>query len=515
MSRDLAAYAKSGAWSVLAQAVQVLGALVLSVVVVRSLTTEEIGVLSLARQLTAAVTVIGGLALERVLLRFVPELVERDGAQAAVSFVLRTLAVRCLGWVVLAGLVYGASDRLEDLFGAGFAFPARVGVLTALVFSIANHLRAAATARFATAQVAVASAVGSALTLALTVIVLEGGYGVSGVLVAAAGGSAVGLSFLIPAAFRRSEGGTVETAGDERGELSLSDPRFLRYATPFFAIAVLNYAVHSQTEVFFLGHWWGPESAGWFHQGFAFAQRLIDFLPLALWEVSMAGFARIAVREPERLAPALRAYLVLLYLVLLPLAAFGVGFSRAGIILLYGEKMAPSIAVSQAYFAIAAVSAFGAPIGMILYARERVGAALGAYVVFATVNLGLDAALIPRLGLTGAIIGLGAAKLLSVALMTALAVREVGPLPVPSGFLLRAVLASTPALLAWPVGGVEDGPVRTIVLLVICLALVWLAFRWLKVVGAEEAALIRRTRLPLRGVVLMALGHSATEEARS
>ncbi len=488
------------------------GALVLSVVVVRSLGTEEIGVLSIARQLTAAVTVIGGLALERVLLRFVPELVEREGAEAAVSFVLKTLIVRSLGWVVLTGVIFAGSSALESAFGEGFAMPARVGALTALVYSMNNHLRAAATARFATERVAFSSAVGSIATLTLTVVTIAKGYGVIGVLVAAAGGTALALGFLLPAALRRSAGGRVETAGSGRGEFSLLEPRFLRFAAPFFAIAVLNYAVHSQTEVFFLGHWWGAEAAGWFHQGFAFAQRMIDFLPLALWEVSMAGFARIAVREPERLGPALRAYLVLLYLAILPLAAFGVGFSRAGILLLYGEKMLPSVVVSQSYFAIAAVSAFGAPIGMILYARERVRAALGAYVVFACVNLGLDAFLIPRFGINGAIVGLGTAKLLSVAMMTAIAVHEVGALPIPGGFLSRAAIASTPALLAWPLGRYWTSPAATFGMVVGCALLVWVAFRVLRVVGVEEAALIRRTRLPMRGLALRIFGHPGVLE---
>ena len=69
----------------------------------------------------------------------------------------------------------------------------------------------------------------------------------------------------------------------------------------------------------------------------------------------------------------------------------------------------------------ATVAAMGAPIGMIVYARNRTASALKAYIVFAIVNIGLDAILIPRLQLPGALIGLGTAKFVAVLLMSRIA----------------------------------------------------------------------------------------------
>jgi O-antigen/teichoic acid export membrane protein len=344
-------------------------------------------------------------------------------------------------------------------------------------------------------------------TFVLTVWLLQRGEGVDGVLLAAGLGIFLGALFMLPGVLGRGRDNPLEqTAGSAAG-LSLSSRRFLGYALPFGGIALLNFAVHSQTEVFFLGYYHDAETAGFFHHGFTFAQRLIDFLPLALWEVSMAGFSRIAVRDAARLPGALKAYLTLLYLAMAPLALLGVAFSVPAIVLLYGEKMLPSAIVAQSYFVMAAIAAFGAPVGMILYARERVGAALRAYMIFAAVNLGLDLALIPSLGLWGAILGLGAAKVVAVVLMSRLAWGEIPDLQVPWSFIGRAFVASSPVLLWLLVDDRWLAPWQVVLGGLGALVVLVSSFRLLRVVGEREAALIRGTRLPLREPVLRLLGH--------
>ena len=509
MSRDLAHYARSGAWSLIAHAMQIVGAIAVSIVVVRAFSTVEIGVLGLARQITTSVVVVSGLALERVYLRFAPELVQGGNVESAGRLLRQTLVLRLFAWSPFVVLAFLLQRQIDALFGTGVGAATLVGVFTGVAYSLFTQLRAGATARFATAAVAQGTLATSVVTLIATLVAIEGGHGVDGVLIAAGIGMLAGCVPMVRPAFDRRTRGALEDsdgATATSADLSIRHVRFRRYALPFAAIAVLNHAVHSQTEVFFLGIWHGPEAAGFFHHGFTFAQRLVDFLPLALWEVSMAGFSRLVSRAPEGLGMAVRNYLVLLYLVMGPLAMLGVTFTPAATALLYGEKMLPAVPVAQAYFAVAAVAAVGAPFGMILYARERVSRALGAYVVFAVVNLGLDLALIPSLGITGAILGLSAAKLVAVVLMGRLALREVGRIDLPWAFLGRVTLASCTALAWIPAVGPDAAWTTFFAVFGAAVLTLVVAFRIMRVIGVDEAVLVRRTRLPLVGVLLRLVG---------
>lgn len=510
MSRDLARYARSGAWSLVAYAVQIVGAIVVSVAVVRALSTEEIGVLYLARQFTAGVVAISGLALERTFLRFGPEIVQRVGGGPAVRLLTQVLAIRLIAWMPFPVLAWLARDPLTSVFGDGVGTATWVGVLTGVSYSLYAQLRAAATARFATDAVALSSITIALTTLAATLFALYVGAGIEGVLVAAGVGLLVGCLPLTRPAFDRSRRGELEAGEDDgSGGVRIGDRRFVDYAWPFALIAILNHAVHSQTEVFFLGYWHGQEAAGFFSLGFTFAQRLVDFLPLALWEVSMAGFSRIVTRSPGELGRAVNGYLVMLYLVMMPLAALGVAFSPIGTLLLYGEKMMPAAPVAQAYFAVALVAAAGAPFGMVLYARERTRTVLGVYVVIAVINLGLGVALVPSMGISGAVIALCVAKIVSVGLMFRLVRRELGAVDWPGAFLARAFAASAVVLLAWPLSLAVPSWFGAIGCFVLSVAALVLTFRVFGVVGDTEADLVRGTNLPAADFALRLVGHRA------
>lgn len=502
MNRGLAAFARSGAWSVVAQAIQIVGALGLSVVVVRSLTPEEFGTLSVARQASHLVVIVSGFALERVSLRFLPELWKAGDVAAARRFLVSTAAVRILAWAVLWVGVLLLGDLWDRVLGFAWQRELGAGVLTALIFSLHNQIRAAATARFATRTVAIGTAAGSVAMVVATVLLLRGGAGVVGVLWGAGIGMAVAGILTWPAAWGVGE----RARGTADPSLQVGGGRFLRYAGPFAGIAILNHVVHSQTEIYFLARFHGEELAGLFSLGFTFAQRVIDFLPLALWEVSMAGFSHLVVSEPERIPTALHAYLTLLYLALVPLAFGGIAFSGSLLQLLYTADYSGATLVSQAYFLIAAIAAFNAPVGMMLYARERSGAALRAYVVVAVVNVGLDLALIPAWGLWGAVIALGAAKILNLLLFARLVWSMMPGLQVPWAFLGRAVLASAPVLAWLLVADRWTAPWQIGLGLLAAGGVLFLGFRIARVVGPEEARLVRDTQLPLGDRLVRWLG---------
>ncbi len=502
MKSSLAGYARSGALSMVAQLFQMLGAVVLSVFVVAALSDREFGVLSLARQVTALVVVASGLALERVALRFLPELIERHGPAMARSFFTRTLMARALLWVPLAATTYALRGWLDTTFRTELGDFALVGVLTALVFSLHNHVRASATAHFAMHLVAWASIVNTVVGIAVTLGLLRSGYGINAALIGPAVGLGVATLVMLPGALPRSRPG----ANADGGSFSLRDRAFLSYTFPFAGIALLNFVVHSPSEIFFLGYFHSDEVAGFFQLGFTLSQRVIDFVPLALWEVSLAGFSQIAARDAARLPRAMETYLTLLYLIIAPLAMLGIAFSPSAIRVLYRPEMLPAAIVSQAYFVMAAYAALGAPIGMIVYTRNRVGAALRAYVVFAVVNVGLNLLFIPRWGLWGAIAALALAKLLSVLLMARIAWHEIPHLRVPWRVIVRAFAASASVLIWLLFDDRFIEPWQIFTAVVAALFAIVLGYRVFGVVGQQEQELIRATRLPLREQLLWLVG---------
>jgi O-antigen/teichoic acid export membrane protein len=487
-----------------AYAARLVGALALSILVVRSLSVGQFGLLSIARQVTQVVVIVGGLALERSLLRFLPELSHQGRSPEGRRLFWITLIVRSAAWAILYLLVVLLAPGLEALLRTPVGSAAKIGAATGIVFSTHNHVHAAATARFRTRAVAIGSTLGAVGSLLAVGTLLWVGKGVEGVLV----GTAIGIGmaaipmFVAVITAREDEPSAPEATEGEGAGLA----RVVRYVLPFSALALLNYAVHSQTEVFFLSRYHGADAAAFFAQGFSFSQRIIDFVPMALWEVTLAGFSHVAARDPERLGEAVRSFLVLLYVVIPPIAMLGIAFSHNAMDLLYGAKMLPAVGVSQTYFAVAAVAAAGAPIGMVLYVRERVGRALGAYCIVAVLNLGLDFWWIPHWGLVGAVASLATAKIVSLAIFFTLARRELGELSVPARFITRMTLASSPALLWLLVASRWTAPWQVMAGGVVAASSILVAIRWLRVLGPAETALIADTRLPASSFFLRCVG---------
>lgn len=479
-------YARAGAWSLVAHTTQLLGSVALSVIVVRLLPLDALGELSLGRQLAALLAVGGSLALERTLVRFVPELAERGLAGSARKLVLSLLRLRLLVGAVLALAVVLLREPVAR--GLGFAQPDTVVVaaVSSLGFSAAAHVRGAANSWFEARRVAQAAVLTATLTLGATVVAVGFGGGVLTILSIAALAALFGAAWTWPGALGRAE----STSGE------LHTRRVWAYTAPFAAIVLLNQLVHSQTEVFFLGRLRGPAEVAWFQYGFVLAQRIVDFLPLALWEVSMAAFAREDTLRERDLSEVSHRYLQLIYLVLLPVTAMGVALSPTLVDILYGAKMAPAAWVAQAYFVLGCVAAFGAPMGMVLYAREATALVLRLYLVATTLNLLLDWWLVSRFGLTGAVVGLACAKLFLVIAMSSAAARQIGGLSVPWSTIARAATASS-VVVGWVFLAPDSATLAGLVTgAVACTVSILLLYRMLHVVDPVAAAFLTDSGIP-------------------
>ena len=139
--------------------------------------------------------------------------------------------------------------------------------------------------------------------------------------------------------------------------------------------------------------------------------------------------------------------------------------------------------------------------GMILYARERTGLVLRLYVVATVVNLGLDWWLVSKFGITGAIAGLAAAKLLLVVAMSLAAARQLGGLEVPLGTILRAAGACLAVFGWWWVDPGLTGVWAVLGGLAFAGVVVVGLYRLFRVVAPEDGRLLASAGVPGGGML--------------
>jgi O-antigen/teichoic acid export membrane protein len=139
---------------------------------------------------------------------------------------------------------------------------------------------------------------------------------------------------------------------------------------------------------------------------------------------------------------------------------------------------------------------------MALYVMEKTHVNLSIYAVLAVVNVGLDLLLIPRFGVTGAMIPVAAVIAVSPFAYAAAVRREVPDVRVPMRFIAKCFLASSPVLLLLPVMRYVSGVVELVAAAVAAALLLIVSFRVARVVGPTEFEILESIPLPGAGRLL-------------
>ena len=481
-------------WGVVARIARMVLGLAGSILVVRGLGAHDYGVLAVLRTTLAFVSIVVGGGLTQGLLRYLPVWRAHGGRgrirRALVTFVILQVFLWMLAVLFFAALrpvIVGLSNETTAgllLLGAALLLPEVLG----------NTATQVANAYYDSRRVSGAVVLGTLTYVALVAWLLQHGAGVAGVLWAAAASNAVlgGWLFLrVPAYLARS--GEEPREPEERGP----DLRtVVRYSVPFLAIGVLNLITWRQSEVLFLGHYWGPAEAGYFDLAYRFPQMILEFVPGAIWPLVMAGFSEVYTRDRDALQRASTAYYKLLFFLVAPLSVGGVLVGDLAIRTLYGPGFAVSGTISQVFFLTFSVSFLATPLSMVLYIVERPWLGFAIYLLNAAVNVGLDFVLIPRLGLWGAVIPVSAVIVVSP-LPYKWVLRRIGvDVHLPWAFLARIYAASAAMLLLWPVRAVVGGPGGLVGLVVAGMVVFFAGIRLFRVLGTEERSLIRRVGPP-------------------
>jgi O-antigen/teichoic acid export membrane protein len=262
--------------------------------------------------------------------------------------------------------------------------------------------------------------------------------------------------------------------------------RIARYTFPLVGKSFLGQIIWRQSEALIVGYYFGPVLAGYFHLGYNFPQRILEFIPLALWPLVLAGLSEVQSRKEEELPRAIGLYYRVLFLLVIPVAAFGLTLGDKVIMVLYGGEMAQAGVLCRLFFAVFVIAFLGTPLHMATYVVEKTWANLAVGAAGAAVTLGLDLILIPRYGLYGGVPPTALGLVISNYLQYRIAKRYVPGLRIPWGHLGRVLAASCSIVLVYPLRPWVGGPVGLACACAGCCILFTAAGRLLKVLGDEE-----------------------------
>jgi len=498
-------------WSVVARGGRFALGLLSSVIVVRSLGAYDYGVLSIVRNILMFTVILAGAGLGQACLKFLPALrVARDGAGAA-RLVRTALAVSLLVWAALVVSTYFGRHAIESLFpyeGLGLILALAVALSLFEVFFalIARILEAS----YDTRRLSLTSLVSHGVFICALLVVLPRGWGVAGVIAAAAAGHAVAV-IVLTAKVKSSVSRIGEI--DEVGEVNevgavdavdkgISFKRLARYSLPLVLVGVLVQVVWRQSETLFLAHFRSAEETGFFDLAYRLPQTMLEFVPTAVWPLVMAGFSEVHARDASRLPIAIDRYYRMLFLLITPICMTGIVLGGRMVAVLYSDTYLPAAIPTQLFFAVFTLSFFGTPLSMTLYVLEKTHVILIVYVCLAVLNVGLDLVLIPRYGVTGAIVPVALVTAASPFIYRALVRRYVDGVRIPLVFIGKTFLASGFVVLLAPFTRYITGWLELAAAFLAAAVLIVLGYKLVRVVGRKEMDMLGAVPFPLANRLL-------------
>jgi O-antigen/teichoic acid export membrane protein len=452
-----------------------------SMAVVRGLGEYDYGRYSIVQTALGFFTIIYTFGMTEALLKFVPS-VRGDRAGAASRVILTAMGFQLAAWLVLFLLAAAAGGLVDQLYnkvpiGAVLVLGAGLGVFSLFFESVCVIY----TGLYRTRAVALGTLVARAVSLGALFLALTRGWGVEGALIALAAGAGAGALALLGGFLSEAN---VARMRHEKERIGLG--RIARYSTPLVGRSFLGQIIWRQSEALIVGYYFGPVLAGYFHLGYNFPQRVLEFIPLALWPLVLAGLSEVQSKKEENLPRAIGLYYRVLFLLVIPVAVFGVIMGDKVIVVLYGAEMAQAGVLCRLFFVVFVIAFLGTPLHMATYVVEKTWANLAVGAAGAVVTLGLDLILIPRYGLYGGVPPTALGLVISNYLQYRIAKRYVPGLAVPWGHLAKVLGASCSILLIYPLRPWAGNPAVLACACAACCALFIVAGRALKVLGDEE-----------------------------
>jgi O-antigen/teichoic acid export membrane protein len=479
-------------WSVLSRVGRFVLGLASSIIIVRGLGKDDYGVLSLLRVVLIFVAILSAAGMGQSLLKFLPLLRVRGDREGARRLVVWVIVIQAAAWTILVGLSYFLGGWFESLFsfeGVGKILWIAVALeLFEVAFKLVSQVL---TAYYDVKLLSIANVVGHAVMIVFLVLFFASGLGLVGVFASAAVGN-LASTLIVIGRFARH----LEREGKEASSGTVGMSRLLRFSFPFALIGILNVIVWRQSETIFLARFRSAAETGFFDLAYRLPQTVLEFIPLTVWPIIMAGVSEMYAKDQSRLNSAIDRYYRMLFLLSAPICVIGAVLGGRMIPILYGDAMAPAGLPTQIFFVIFPISFFGTPLSMALYVIEKSYVNLIVYLVLAVVNVGLDLLLIPRFGIIGAVIPVGLVIAASPMIYKRLLGRYVWGTRIPYAFIGKCFLASSPVLLLLPFTGFINDAFGLAAAVIAACALVLVGVKTVKLLGKEERDMLGSVPIP-------------------
>jgi O-antigen/teichoic acid export membrane protein len=481
-------------WSFIARVAASAVGFVANVFIIRALSEYEWGVYSEIKTILQFVLVFVMIGVDTAILKFVP-LLRVEGGAGAFSRTFRRLVLLQMGvWGVIF-LVSRFGGNLLGVFfrdsSGRFGFYLQLAVVCFVFELFMLLLNNFFQAWYETKRLAAVMIGGNALYLALVIVAMSKGLGIAAVLVSGAAMNLFMIVLLAPGARRLMRSARKAGTGPGVGAV-------LRFSLPFVVTGILGQIVWRQSEVLFLGHFKGAEAAGFFSFAYRMPQMLLEFVPLTVWPIVMAGTSELYARDEGNLPRAIDVYFRLIFLLVVPVAAMGFAFARPLIPIVYGAKMLPAALLTQLFFVVFSYSFLYTPMSMAFYVMGKSWVNMLIFMSLAIIEIALDFALIPAYGMWGAIGSVSIVLLLGVMAFHSVMRRVRPDVRMPAGFIARCSLAAVPTCLLSLVVSRWSSPAVLSLAIPVGIGLLVAGFRILKVIGPEEKELIRKLPIPAR-----------------
>ncbi len=440
----------------------------ISILIVRNLSPADFGIYTLLTSLAEYLIVVCGLGINFALLRYIPELATLNSF-GSVKKLLAEAALIQTAMVILCGAaLYASGQYFSQFLHIPMQHYAAYIMFLLAAFLLKEYLNNVCTAFFKSKLLAIMSIL-QAIIFLLFLTPFSALHNASIERIVIVYGGSIWLSSLITLFFLVS---FLQGMPSRQNEATIKRGRFYQFSLPLMTRNVMNRLIEQYSEIFFLGYFAGAAAAGYYALGSYIPQMMISMLPLTLHTLLTSASAEAYVKNPKSLPFLISGLYQMLILLCVPIACFGLFFSKDLIVLIYGKEMLQAGYLAAFFSVFKVLNLIWVPLSMGLTAKEKNFQTLWLDLLPVILTLPLDYLLIPKYGLWGAVASISLVFLSTLPFKLWAISKLLGGIYFPLQFFLKILL---PALL---LGGVLKliNPLQHILMIVPVLLLYFALF---------------------------------------
>jgi O-antigen/teichoic acid export membrane protein len=423
---------RGGLWQAATQISPFAFTLVISIIAARILGPDDMGRQSyIAFIVVVAQAFLGG-GLSTAILRFSGDLVGRGRVSSLRSLVRCTLPISvvasCIGGIALLVLAaLGASPAWAWIYAAVATAAGVLSVVPGSLLLGAQKWRSVAHATLVTGAVSVVA----------TLVVLELGGGISG-MIAVIAAAAVARYLWIEVLARR----LLATLDQPREPFAEMRSQVLTFSLAMSVPVILSLVVNQRSEFFFLEHYSSDNQIAFYSIAFSATAALIA-VPRAIGAVLTPSVAAlVGSGESDRIRSGFSRVLRLSLLFGLPITAASLALGPELLRLLYGDRYAGAGDVLLIVLLTVPLAPLAGASSALLVGYGRVRSPIVVSAVAAAVDIALAIVFVQRFDAIGAAVANTCASFVATGLLLGATVRLVGHIDLCGHFMLRVAAIS-------------------------------------------------------------------------